>query len=98
MTGSQTSEKKATRPIGSRRAFTSWLARQPPFRRFKRLNSCHCPLAVFSGHQVFTAYYRNNYGMALLPDWAQEFIRRWDDSDAEFRLAATARHIMRKIK
>lgn len=91
------------REIVRRASFSQWLNRQPPFRRFRRMSNCGCPLSVYSGQYVRIDSYGptpSSMRQKPLPEWAQEFIRVWDsgvERGHDHGLAATARHIMRSI-
>lgn len=92
-----------TREIVRRSAFSQWLDRQPPFRRFRRMSNCGCPLSIYSGQYVRIDSYGptpSSMRQKPLPEWAQEFIRLWDagvDRGYERGIAATALRIMRSI-
>lgn len=66
------------RRITTPRNFIRWLEKQPRSARYVS-TYLQCPLARYSGTIVDADTYGIDNSERILPKWAQEFIRRFDD-------------------
>lgn len=90
-----------TRPrFISRKAFAAWLG-QHQQTRFKRGDSCECPLGRATGYVVDGSHFRVDFAAQreALPRWAMTFIFRFDNTRTGKRpTGAEASAILRRVK